>query len=102
MLRMICACAATAAACFGVSATTGFASHADTVKVIRVGGAAYFPIADVYCIPERPSGAPRFRETGVACSSARHEYQGLGVWFSPRRVVVTHPPNGKAIFTARR
>ena len=102
MLRTIYACAGTAAICFALTATTGFASGDSAVKFIRIGEAADFPVTDVYCIPEHAFGAPRFHEPGVACSRATREYQGIGVWFSSRRVVVTSPPNGKTIFTARR
>jgi hypothetical protein len=102
MLHTICACVATAVVCFAVSATTGFASQGAAVKVIRVGEAAYFPVTDVYCLPEHAFGSGRFHEPGVACSSYSQPYKGIGVWFAKRRVVVTSPPSDKVIFTTHR
>jgi hypothetical protein len=97
MLRTICACAATAAACFGISAATGFASRSDTVTV-RVGDTAHFPIADVTCVPQRRSGIQRYSGPGVACSSPTSGRAGVRVWFSSRYVTVTRPPSTRAIF----
>ena len=99
MARIILACVATATACFAITATTGFASGGTTV---RAGHAAWFPVSDVWCVAEFASGSPRFREPGVACSSYRQPYRGIGVWFAANRVVVTSPPNGRVIFTTRR
>lgn len=101
MLKIALACLATAAACFTITATTGFGSNGTIV--IRAGGpGARFPVADVLCVAERASGAPRFREPGVACSSYKQPYKGVGVWFGAHRIVITSPSNGHAIYTARR
>ncbi len=101
MKRVIPACVLTAAACFTITAETGFASGG--THVIRAGtGGARFPVADVFCVAELASGAPRFKQPGVACSSYRQPYKGVGVWFSAHRVVVTTPPNGRAIYSVAR
>jgi hypothetical protein len=102
MFRTICACALTAAACFAVEAGTGFAIPQGKAKRIYVGESGYFPVVDLHCLPEFASDAPRFREPGVACDTAAHEYTGRGVWFSKRRIVITSPPNGKIIYSVRR
>ena len=78
MFRTVCACALTAAACFAVSAGTGFAVPQGDAKRIYVGESAYFPVVDLYRLPERASGAPRLHERGVACNTAAHEYTGRG------------------------
>jgi hypothetical protein len=48
------------------------------------------------------SGAPRFREPGAACSSYAQPYKGVGVWFAAHKIVVTSPPNDRALYTLRR
>ena len=102
MSRTICACTLTAASCFAVQAATGLAVPQGAEKQIHVGQAAYFPIVDLYCLPEQASGAPRFHQPGVACDTAAHEYTGRGIWFSKSRIVITAPPNGRIIYSVRR
>jgi hypothetical protein len=103
MIRLVIACSLTAALCFALTATTGFASRGAAVKVISVGQAAYFPFIDLYCLPEKHAfGSGIFHEPGVACQSYSRPYNGIGVWFAKRRVVVTSPPNRRVIYTARR
>ncbi len=101
MLKTALACVATAGVCFTITATSGLGS-AGTVTVRAGSGGARFPVADVLCVAELASGAPRFREPGVACSSYKHPYNGVGVWFGAHRVVLTSPANGRAIYTVRR
>ncbi len=101
MFKTALACLATAAICFTVTATTGFGSDG-TVTVRAGSGGARFPVTDVLCVAETASGASRFREPGVACSSYRQPYKGVGVWFAAHRVVITSPPNGRAIYSVRR
>lgn len=101
MLKTALACLATAAVGFTIAAETGLGS--DGTVIVRAGsGGARFPVADVFCVAELASGAPRFREPGVACSSYKQPYKGVGVWFGAHRIVITSPPNGRAIYTVRR
>jgi hypothetical protein len=100
MARTVLACVVTAGFCFAVTATTGFASRGGTI--IRAGNAAWFPVSDVWCVAELASGAPRFKEPGVACSSYRQPYKGHGVWIGSHRIVITSPPSGRAIYSVRR
>jgi hypothetical protein len=101
MFKTALACLATAAICLTVTATTGFGS--DGIITVRAGsGGARFPVTDVFCVAEAASGTPRFREPGVACSSYKQPYKGVGVWFAAHRVVITSPPNGRAIYSVRR
>jgi hypothetical protein len=76
MFRTMCVCALTAAACFAVVAGTRFAVPQNSTKRIHDGESAYFPVVDLYCLPEQASGAPRFHEPGVACHTGAHEYTG--------------------------
>jgi hypothetical protein len=102
MSRTIFACAVTAAVCFAVGAGTGLAVPRSAQKTVRVGEAGYFPIVNLYCLPEHASGAPRFHERGVACNAPSHEYTGRGIWFSKSRIVIASPPNGRIIYSVRR
>jgi hypothetical protein len=102
MFRTICACVVTAVASVAVTAGTGIAVSHGGGKRIYVGESGYFPVVDLFCLPEDASGAPRFDEPGVACNAAHHEYTGRGVWFSKNRIVITSPPNGKVIYSVRR
>ena len=102
MSRTLGACAATAAACFALGTGTGLAVPQGGEKNIHAGEEAYFPIVDLYCLPEHASGAPRFHQPGVACGVASHEYTGRGVWFSKSQIVITSPPNGRVIYSVRR
>jgi len=97
---VVLACSLTAAICFTITAATGFASGGGSV--IRAGQGARFPVADLLCVAEFASGDPRFRTPGVACSSYRQPYKGIGVWFGTRRIILTRPPNGHVIYTVRR
>jgi hypothetical protein len=101
MLKTALACLATAAICFTVTATTGFGSNG-TVTVRAGSGGARFPVTDVFCVAVSAPAAPRFGEAGVACSSYKQPYKGVGVWFAAHRIVITSPPNGRAIYTVRR
>jgi hypothetical protein len=106
MFRTLLACVATAAITVAVTSSLGFASHSNSVsplvRTIGVGETAIFARNDLICINEPPSGAPRFKQPGVACSSYARPYHGIGVWLTRSRVVVTRPPNGKAFTTYRR
>ena len=74
MLKTALACVATAGVCFTITATSGLGS-AGTVTVRAGSGGARFPVADVLCVAELASGAPRFREPGVACASVQASLQ---------------------------
>ena len=97
MLRAAAACAITAALTFALTASTGLAgrstSGAQGVQV-AVGGTAFFARDDLICVNEPANGAPRFNEPGVACASAAEPYEGLGMWITPTRLIITSPPNG--------
>ena len=100
MTKTVLACLATAGLCFAITATTGFASPGGAT--IRATQGARFPVADLWCVAELASGAPRFREPGVACSSYTQPYKGIGIWIAAKRVVITSPPNGRIVYTAHR
>jgi hypothetical protein len=101
MLKTVLACASTAAICFTITSQGGLGS--DGSVIVREGsGGARFPAADVFCVAEAAAGAPRFREPGVACSSYRQPYKGVGVWLGTDRVVITSPPNGRVIYSVGR
>ena len=103
MLRTLVACAATAAITVAGTSSVGLASRSTPrVKTVAVGETAVFARNDLICVTEPSSGAPRFDGPGVACSSYARPYQGIGLWLTRTRVVVTRPPNGKAIGTYRR
>jgi hypothetical protein len=104
MFRTLFACVATAAITVAVTSSLGFASRSASplVTTVGVGETAVFARNDLICVNEPSSGAPRFKQSGVACSSYVRPYQGIGVWLTRTRVVVTRPPNGKAITTYHR
>lgn len=106
MFRTLLACVATAAITVAVTSSLGFASRSNSVsplvRTIGVGETAIFARADLICVNEPSSGAPRFKHAGVACSSYARPYQGIGVWLTRVRIVVTRPANGKAITTYHR
>jgi hypothetical protein len=83
MFRTVCACIVTGAVSVAVTAGTGFAVGHGRAKRIHVGESGYFPVVDLFCLPENASGAPRFHEPGVACNAAHHEYTGRA--FGSRR-----------------
>ena len=72
------------------------------VNTIDVGQTAIFRAQDLICVNEPASGAPRFKTSGVACSSYAKPYSGIGVWLTPHRVLVTHPPNMKVVASYQR
>jgi len=103
MFRTLVACVATAAVTVAATSSLGFAARSSPrVKTVGVGETAIFTGRDLICVNEPSSGAPRFRQAGVACSSNAQPYQGVGLWLTRTRVVVTRPPNGKAVTTYRR
>lgn len=98
MFRTFLACIATAAITVTATSSLGFASRSSPrVKTIEVGEAAIFTRNDLICVNAPSSGAPRFKQSGVACSSYARPYQGIGLWLTRTKVVVTRPPNGKAV-----
>jgi hypothetical protein len=103
MFRTLIACVATAALTVAVTSSLGFAARSSPrVKTVGVGETAIFARNDLICVNEPSSGAPRFKQPGVACSSYARPYQGVGVWLTRTRIVVTRPPNGTAIRTYHR
>ena len=100
MFRTSVACVVTAAITGAATSNLGFASRSTPrVKTVQVGQTAIFPRNDLICVNEPSSGAPRFKQPGVACSSYARPYQGIGLWLTRTRVVITRPPNGKAVRT---
>lgn len=100
MFRTLIACVATGAVTVAATASLGFASRSSPrVKTIEVGETAIFARNDLICVNEPSSGAPRFKQPGVACSSYARPYQGIGLWLTRTRVVITRPPNGSATRT---
>lgn len=106
MFRTLAACFATATVTVAVTSSLGFASPSNSasplVKRIGVGETAIFARNDLICVNEPAGGAPRFKQSGVACSSYARPYLGIGMWLTRTRVVVTRPPNGKGITTYHR
>ena len=103
MFRTLIACVATAAITVATTSSLGFASRSSPrVKTLEVGETAIFARNDLICVNEPSSGAPRFKQPGVACSSYARPYQGIGLWLTRTRVVITRPPNGNAIRTYAR
>lgn len=92
----------TAATCFAITATTGFASRTDDTPIIRAGHAAWFPVTDVWCVAELASGDPQFRAPGVFCSSERRPYTTVSISILARRIVVMKPPNNRVVFSTKR
>jgi len=103
MLRTVAACAATAAITAGLTAGVGLGSRgAQHVKTIAVGDTAIFANQDLLCVNEPTNGAPRFKQTGVACSSYASPYHGVGVWLTRTALTITRPPNGHVVSTFHR
>ena len=104
MFRVLAACAATAVVTAAITTGVGFGSASAKPRVLRVavGDTVVFASQDLICVNEPVSGAPRFKKTGIACSSNADPYRGVGVWLTRAAVVVTRPPNGKVVSTFRR
>jgi len=103
MFRTLIACVATAAITVATTSSLGFASRSSPrVKTLEVGETAIFARNDLICVNEPSSGAPRFKQPGVACSSYARSNQGIGLWLTRTKVVITRPPNGNAIRTYAR
>lgn len=104
MHRTFVACVVTAAATAAVTAgiSSGSGATSSTVKTIEVGQTAIFARNDLICVNEPPGGAPPLDTMGVVCSSYAKPYNGVGVWFTRRRMVVTRPPNVKIVARYRR
>lgn len=104
MYRTFLACAATAVATAALTAgiSSGSPASSPRVKTVAVGDTAIFAGQDLLCVNESADGAPRFKTAGVACSSYAKPYNGVGVWFTTTRAIVTRPPNGKITATYRR
>jgi len=104
MLRTFVACAITAAitACLTAGVGLGSRSATHAVKNIAVGETAIFASQDLLCVNEPASGAPRFKQSGVACSSYASPYHGLGLWLTRTTVKATRPPNGRVIYVLHR
>jgi hypothetical protein len=103
VLRTFVACAVTAAitAFFTAGVGLGFGSAA-RVKNIAVGETAIFASHDLLCVNEPASGAPPFKQPGVACSSYARPYNGLGLWLTRTAVTVTRPPNVHVLYVLHR
>jgi hypothetical protein len=81
---------------FGVAVVSVHSAPAKSpVVAIAVRGTAIFRDNDLICLNEPPGGAPRFKTAGVACSSYRQPYKGIGVWITKTSVIITSPPNGR-------
>jgi hypothetical protein len=104
MQRTLLACVVTAAATAALTAGIGSGSGASNpmVRTIGVGQTAIFAHQDLICVNEPASGAPRFKTTGVACSSYVKPYVGIGAWFTRQQLVITRPPNTKVVASYRR
>ena len=104
MQRTFLACVVTAAATAAITAGIGSGSGASRpmVRTIGVGQTAIFTHQDLICVNEPASGAPRFKTTGVACSSYVKPYVGIGAWFTRQQLVITRPPNTKLVASYRR
>jgi hypothetical protein len=69
-----------------------------------VGDSAHFAVNDLLCVNEPGSGSPRFKTTGVACSSDAQPYRGLDFWFTRTRVIITAPATtgGRVLYNLKR
>jgi len=107
MLRTVAVSGVTAIVTAAITATSGFAGH-NVIRVqsvqITVGDSAHFAVSDLLCVNESASGSPRFKTTGVACSSDAQPYRGLDFWFTRTRVIITGPAvsGGQVLYNLKR
>jgi len=99
-LASVATAATTAAITAGISSGSG--GSTPMVKTIGVGQTAIFARQDLICVNELASSAGPFKTAGVACSSYAKPYNGLGVWVTRHRLVLTRPPDKKIAASYRR
>jgi hypothetical protein len=105
--RTVAACVVTSAVTvFAVASATGLAGRVALTRSVHVGvgDSAHFAVNDLLCVNAPASGSPRFKTTGVACSSDAQPYRGLDFWFTRTRVVITASATtgGRVLYSLKR